>query len=535
MIMFDEAEDVVRLWGTRAGFVVNPVYRDRSGWDQLFEIALPRSGVLGPLHPDIPTAITCRVQIKAISGSRSSVPIKLSNWKRAVEDPLPWFFLLFRIDPQGDYQAVLVHLNKSLMDKVIKRLYKLPPHARSRLHRQTLNVRWRDGIRLSHPVEMSLREQMTAAVGADGMAYALCKQKWYEEAGLPCPRELNICMTFGPHPPGVFARQMAQAIVGLRSLEASDVRITQERFDRPQILAMSPQLTATVTWSDSVACDAILNVSSEDGSQLGALPVRMRSSVPAATCLREPLLIRLQSLLTDMLLDVGSHRLRLNLVELADDRHISIQKLSDNLAFLKCLDDQQGRKLLLSLTRGDRLINLAEVIPGLRLSRHRYSLATDAISLWSLICQVGAADSNMQLNTRQVSELAGAARVMSMSRSAAHADFHLDIGIAPGEIDFNAQLALVTNPYVKLGGVTFMDVVVLIASPTPLPPRNGSHWMRLVPTQCRRLVTRRFVGDKAPHWPSLPALTDLEKSLAAEGLHKVIGVDWSSCCSSAPR
>ena len=528
MQIADEAEDLAQLWGTRAGFLVNPVRRDRAGWDHLFEMSIPREP--RPSDPfGLPAcAFTCRVQVKSATCDQRSIPIKLTNWKRAVQDPLPWFLLLIRFDRGAMREAVLVHLGETLVERVIAKLYTLPADAKTQLHLKTHSVRWNDGEVLKQPVERSLFQAITRAIGDDAFEYAKTKQGWYENAGYKDKSALDVTMALGPFKPDELCRRLARAAVGLDGLESSQVSLSRERFGRAEPLQVRGSVTAKVNWGESTGRQLMLNVHDSDGTHLTTLPVWTRSSTSVFPLPREFWLLRFESLMIDMQLDVGANHCKVNLKSIEDTEPVSLKALNDDLAFLKCLDDRQGQTLELSLSRNHYSAVLARVTAPATLGRSQYQLATDSVALWSLLGHLGAADATVRLTPKAVADFGYAARVMLMGRGGGGPDMFLDFSASEGEVDLTRPLTIVTSPCVKIGAITYMDLVALTAVPTALPQKNGTPWVRVVPEQCKILLSRRYVGDQVRKFDFPTVALSSEAELSKSGAEHAIGIDWRS-------
>src|SRR5258708_1022669 len=327
----DEAEDLAQLWGTRAGFVVNPVRRDRNGGDHLYEMSLPREPKSNNAF-GLPTcAFTCRIQVKSVTGDHRSIPIKLTNWKRAIEDPLPWFFLVIRFGSDKAREATIIHIDKAWVERVIARLCAMPQSDKGELHRKTLALTWRDRPTLRPPVGRSLLETIAGAVGRDAFEYAKTKHEWYENAGYKNRTELQLDMSFGPLPQEEIYKRLARAFVGLDGLESSQVSLSRERFGRKDPLTVRGPVSATMSWGNPSARDVLLNVLDHEGLYLCSLPVSMRSSMLGIVPW-EFSLLRFQSQMIDLVMNIGEASLSVN-ISLPEDNHpVSLKSLHDNLA-----------------------------------------------------------------------------------------------------------------------------------------------------------------------------------------------------------
>jgi len=230
--------------------------------------------------------------------------------------------------------------------------------------------------------------------------------------------------------------------------------------------------------------------------------------------------------MVDLVMDVPAKNCRVTLKSLGDDEPVSLKALYDDLAFLKCLDDRRGQSVELSLSRGEYSVPLARVTPPATLGRRQYRLAIDSIALWSLLGHLGAADTTIQLTPKAVADFGYAARIMLMGRVDAQADMFLDLPTSPGELDLTKPLAIVTNPRIKIGAITYVDLVALTGLPTPLTCKDGKSWVRVVPQRCKILLSRRYVGDHARKFDFRTEALGSEAEIAKSDAEHAIGIDW---------
>ena len=403
------------------------------------------------------------------------------------------------------------------------------------MHLKTLSVRWSDGEILKQPVERSLFHAVTQAIGGDAFEYAKTKQEWYENAGYNDKSVLDVKVALGPFKVDELCRRLARAAVGLDGLESSRVSLSRERFGRTEPLQVKGGLTAKVNWGKSTGRRVMLNVQDSDGIHLTTLPVWLRSSTSVFLLPREFWLLRFQSPMVDMLLDVGANHCKVNLKSLEANEPVSLKALNDDVAFLKCLDDRKGQPLELSLSRDDYSAPLARVTAPATLGRSQYLLAIDSVALWSLLGHLGAADATVRLTPKAIAAFGYAARLMLMGRGGAAAEMFLDLTTSVGEVDLTRPLTIVTSPRVKIGAITYMDVVALTAVPTALPEKNGKPWVRMVPEQCKILLSRRYVGDQVRKFDFPTVALSSEAQLTKSGTEHAIGIDWRSFTEQTSR
>jgi hypothetical protein len=174
--------DLIR-WAIQVGIVANPSIRDKRGWDFILEF--PTTSITAGLPFDrLPVPVQCLVQVKATDRRGVSWPMKLSNWKRLVDTPLPAFFLFLEYDGLLECQrAYLVHVGETQMKRVLRALRELTvrePDAA--LHRKALTVAYGPEERLGETNGQGLLQAIRKHV-PDFATYAAKKQAILESAG----------------------------------------------------------------------------------------------------------------------------------------------------------------------------------------------------------------------------------------------------------------------------------------------------------------------------------------------------------------
>ena len=148
-------ENTLRVWASQEGATLNKANVDRSGWDFILEF--PVDNIDARSEPDKrDEAYQCLIQVKSTDSLKSFPSIKLSNWKRLVETPLPAFFVILHFDGEDTCQsAFLVHVWKSEIARVLKCARDLGVKGKgSELHKHSLRLKW-DGHVLSSGVIVS--------------------------------------------------------------------------------------------------------------------------------------------------------------------------------------------------------------------------------------------------------------------------------------------------------------------------------------------------------------------------------------------
>lgn len=143
----DLGENRVQTLATQAGIVVNPVRRDKKGWDFCFQF--PTNTNASHLRIDqLPPSLQCWVQVKTTTTGAKRHRVSLTNWDRLLRDPEPWFFIHVRLDGDGEIKTLsLAHVGRSWTERALRALYKLP--SAEIPPRKSLSVRWSNEEALS--------------------------------------------------------------------------------------------------------------------------------------------------------------------------------------------------------------------------------------------------------------------------------------------------------------------------------------------------------------------------------------------------
>jgi hypothetical protein len=147
-------ESALRGWGAQAGLVVNGSNdHDAAGWDFLLEWPIEDHGYPAASFPldRRPAPLQCLVQIKSTASKRRHRSVKLSNWWRFVQNPIPTFFLVLEFDNSNECQrGFLVHVGELYIERVLKRLRELTVQNRDvELHNHTIDFTWDEDDEIS--------------------------------------------------------------------------------------------------------------------------------------------------------------------------------------------------------------------------------------------------------------------------------------------------------------------------------------------------------------------------------------------------
>jgi hypothetical protein len=177
-------EKVFCTWASEENAILNKAYDDRGGWDFILEFPVQH-----PFAVDIPDkkeeAYQCFIQIKSTDSPKQSRSVKMSNWKRLVETPLPAFFLVLRFDRKRTCQrAFLVHVWEEEIARVLRRARELGVKGEGdRLHKYSLSLTWHTQDRLRKLTGKSLLTKIAKTVGPSPAAYSEKKLRLRKSVG----------------------------------------------------------------------------------------------------------------------------------------------------------------------------------------------------------------------------------------------------------------------------------------------------------------------------------------------------------------
>jgi hypothetical protein len=225
-------------WAPQAGITCNPSFHDDRGWDALLQLpASVGANEDGPMDR-APPEISCMVQVKTTTTAEQSVPISLSNWRRMVREPMPWFVLAVHLDEnERPSRAYLVHVDENWCRKVLKRLRELDSQGHHDLNHHTLDVSWDENDRLAELHGRALDRCIRACVLPDQHQYVIEKIRWFGSLGYDDPTR-TVSITFKSENSDIFWNHIAEIGIGVRSTYPGEwrARISDVRFGIPGTL-----------------------------------------------------------------------------------------------------------------------------------------------------------------------------------------------------------------------------------------------------------------------------------------------------------
>lgn len=245
-------QDEFKRWCTKEGMIASPPTPDRMGWD--FFVEWKPEDQHGPLdgQNDLPKAI---VQIKSTTSrvTRKSVAVKLSALKNLVDADLPTFIVHLQYRRQKLFNARLLHIGESEIERVLKRTREAE-NRQEPLHKVSLSL----PLSTSQVIELdgsNIREHLENHIDGTLINYILRKKEIVKTCG------------FGSHPYTMNLKiqsslsELEDQLLGMGpSLEISDAKITTQRFGikLPSDTNILGHGKLTITPSPTTTCRATL-------------------------------------------------------------------------------------------------------------------------------------------------------------------------------------------------------------------------------------------------------------------------------------
>lgn len=249
-------ERAVMFWCSQARIAATKPEKDAKGWDLFLELPQARRrSVSFDLEPG---ELSCKVQVKTTTTDKTSESIKLSNWRRMITDPLPWFVIVVVLRDLSPIEAYVVHVDEHWTGKVLKRLRTL--EAQDKLHKRSLAVTWTREQRLPEWHGQALDDALRKHIGDDLLVYATRKQKWNADLGWDDPRP-RTRITTAAMPADELHDAIVDFVVGLReTLPVSKVEVEASRFG--------------ITKTEEIPVDGTQQMRVTDRPSLGTTTVR---------------------------------------------------------------------------------------------------------------------------------------------------------------------------------------------------------------------------------------------------------------------
>jgi hypothetical protein len=295
-------ERTLETWGAQDDLIVNSSRdQDETGWDFFLEWPLEHDGF--PAAPSLldpsPSPLQCLIQVKSTDRERKRWPVKLSNWLRFVESPLPTFFLVLEFERRDECQrAYLVHVGETYIERVLERIREITAHApNAKLHQHTMDFTWNDDNEIAILHGTGLTATVHSYIPRGVKDYVAHKQRFLANVGYDkVPRKLRI----KPRLPDAWGGTPDELLVDFAlgivpHLEIETGEVIDLRFGIPAVLP-DPLPTGTLhildrvpagrgrirLHSSSVAQELLLDaeVYLPHGVEVGDEHVKVRYSIP---------------------------------------------------------------------------------------------------------------------------------------------------------------------------------------------------------------------------------------------------------------
>jgi hypothetical protein len=522
----DLSESHATLWGTEAQFTVTRVERDRQGWDRLFEFAAPRPHEEGPFSLGV-MDFTAKVQVKATRTDDNCVSVTLSNWKRAIEDPLPWFFLFIRFDEDTVQAVALVHVDAAQVERALSSIFRLPLEERSRLHKHTMDVCWTADDILAKPLGLTLRARVYEAVGSNPFAYANQKRTWYETLGA---MSVVVTVQVQADTREELHRRLARAAVGLENeLEVTNFIVTRTRFGIEETETPIPKARLAIGPPTEARRTTVI-LSRADGQGSVTFSATVRSSLSIFPELpKEYAIFRFQLPYLDLLLEGGSRLILLPLLPRSDEE-CSIQELATVFSVLQLLHEANDVPIEFHLCVDNTTQRIGHTGSVVTLSPDLLRVTRDVRAFAVLAGRLGAnLDAKASLNS--LTQARPVVQIMQGARDRTSVHVRAETTLTPGVFTPEYPTALLTNPMMRIGNLTYVDIVVTSPAQAEILLENANEVrIRLQSSEVEHLKSFQVSDGQSLDWQR-------ELELAATMLdqsHNIVLVPWDQLLGRTP-
>lgn len=189
----------------------NKSQMDRMGWDYLIEFKKKENENRTADNSD--PQIECKVQVKSSNGDSKKVKISLSNLLNMVQYTNPAFIFYIEYDKALEpSNAYLRHIDKNLIEKVLKRLRQLSIEENKKdLHKRVMTIDFWDELKLKNITGTCLRELIEKHVGNNMDSYVSQKRNHVNSAGYDTYRYSGNFITEGEES----VQKMIDASIGI--------------------------------------------------------------------------------------------------------------------------------------------------------------------------------------------------------------------------------------------------------------------------------------------------------------------------------
>jgi hypothetical protein len=529
----DEAEEWLSHCATRAGLTINKAARDRAGWDHIFDLAVPRSP--SPTDPlGLPTAVLSgRFQVKETRRRTRRVRIKLSNWRHAIEDPLPWFFVIVCFDAESGEiaEVAAIHLDRDLIEGVMRRLYSIERTRLQRLHRYTYPLTWTDRQLLKPPYHDSLRTLVASTVSDNLHAYAAEKRTWFETVGYSAPPKMTAKFTVRGSTADEILETVSRTVVGLsNATEISDFKTEIERFGVARADPRFPVMQRAEFSTVPTDFDAGFRLSliDPDGSRILEMPVVFRSSSFVMPDLPDRYrLSRIQGAFVDLVIHDSTRLIEVAFRGPGETQVIVLRDLLLELDFVRALDRRTGRCVDIEITTDEELCFSASLDPPLTLSEAVFELADMVKAIYALARSLDVAQ-NFRYTLGDIVSSASQVQLMLAARLGERRSISVDFKVRGNAVVPGDEVAVLSDPCVIFEKMAYTELIVIKGRAEVTAADGQTDTIRVLATDVTSIRSYVCTPEQLSQFPFEELTASAEKRLLVEGIKTVFAIRCSA-------
>lgn len=176
------SEDTFSFLCNSIGLIANGSKIDKTGWD--FIVEFPENLKNQTLADMEPAPLECRIQVKSTDKKERKVQINLKNMNRLVKAPMPSFICLIEFHGKNDPQAIyLTHIDKSLIERTLKRLRDLSEKNIANFNRRKLTVNFSEKDKVKSISGEALKAAIEKHIPKGLLSYIKEKEKIIQSVG----------------------------------------------------------------------------------------------------------------------------------------------------------------------------------------------------------------------------------------------------------------------------------------------------------------------------------------------------------------
>lgn len=175
-------EDTFSFLCNSIGLIANGSKIDKTGWD--FIVEFPENLNNQTLADMKPAPLECRIQVKSTDKQERKVQINLKNMNRLVKAPMPSFICLIEFHGKNDPLSIyLTHIDKSLIERTLKRLRDLSEKNISNFNRRKLTVNFSEKDKIKSISGEALKAAIEKHIPKGLLSYIKEKEKIIQNIG----------------------------------------------------------------------------------------------------------------------------------------------------------------------------------------------------------------------------------------------------------------------------------------------------------------------------------------------------------------